>query len=94
MRVVWTQNAQISFEAIVLYLDENFGKQVVQKFLSKTNSTIEAVRKFPNLYKATSLKQNLRKATISKVCSFYYEVHEDSIAILYFWDNRQEPIDY
>lgn len=94
MQIIWSKNAQITFDAIVVYLENNFGNTVAKKFIAKANSTIQVIAKFPNLYKAISLKQSVRKATISKVCSFYYEVNEDTIVILYFWDNRQEPIDF
>ena len=89
MQIIWSKNAQITFEAVVVYLEDNFGVNI-----AKTNSSIQVIASFPNLYKAISLKQNVRKATISKICSFYYEVNEDTIVILYFWDNRQEPIDF
>ena len=94
MQIIWSKNAQITFEAVVVYLEDNFGVNIAKKFIAKTNSSIQVIASFPNLYKAISLKQNVRKATISKICSFYYEVNEDSIVILYFWDNRQEPIDF
>ena len=93
MQIIWSKNAQITFDAIVVYLENNFGKTIAKKFINKTNSTIHLIAKFPNLYKSVSLKQSIRKANISKVCSFYYEVNNKKIFILYFWDNRQEPID-
>ena len=94
MQIIWSKNAQITFEAVVVYLEDNFGVNIAKKFIAKTNSSIQVIASFPNLYKAISFKQNVRKATISKICSFYYEVNEDTIVILYFWDNRQEPIDF
>jgi len=94
MQIIWSKNAQITFDAIVVYLENSFGKNVAKKFIAKADSSIQVIATFPNLYRAISLKQNVRKATISKVCSLYYEVNIDSIVILYFWDNRQEPIDF
>ena len=94
MQIIWSKNAQITFDAIVVYLENSFGNDVAVKFIAKTGSSIQAITSFPNLYKAISLKQNVRKATISKVCSFYYEINDNTIVILYFWDNRQEPIDF
>ena len=44
------------------------------------------------IFKASSLAVNLRKGFISKQTSFFYEIHEDHIMVLYFWDNRQQPI--
>ena len=94
MQIIWSKNAQITFDAIVVYLENTFGNNVADKFIAKADSSIQTIASFPNLYKAISLKQNVRKATISKVCSFYYEINDNTIVILYFWDNRQEPIDF
>ena len=94
MQIIWSKNAQITFDAIVVYLENSFGNNVAKKFIAKADSSIQAIASFPNLYKAISLKQNVRKATISKVCSFYYEINDNTVVILYFWDNRQEPIDF
>lgn len=94
MQIIWSINAQITFDTIVVYLENSFGNNVTKKFIAKTDSSIQAIASFPDLYKAISLKQNVRKATISKVCSFYYEINDNTIVILYFWDNRQEPIDF
>ncbi len=46
----------------------------------------------PYMFKASILTQDIRKGIISKQKSFFYKVHKDSIEILFFWDNRQEPI--
>ena len=94
MQIIWSKNAQITFDAIVVYLENSFGNNIAKKFIAKVGSSIQVITSFPNLYQAISLKQNVRKATISKVCSFYHEVNGDTIVILYFWDNRQEPIDF
>lgn len=94
MQIIWSKNAQITFDAIVVYLENSFGNNVAKKFIAKADSSIQTIASFPNLYKAISLKQNVRKATISKVCSFYYEINDNTVVILYFWDNRQEPIDF
>lgn len=34
----------------------------------------------------------MRKGWISKQGCFIYEIKNESIYILFFWDNRQEPI--
>ena len=94
MQIIWSKNAQITFDAIVVYLENSFGNNIAKKFIAKADSSIQTIASFPNLYQAISLKQNVRKATISKVCSFYYEINDNTIVILYFWDNRQEPIDF
>lgn len=44
------------------------------------------------MFKSTELNINVRVATLNKQCSLFYKVTETTIVLLFFWDNRQEPI--
>lgn len=52
MQIIWSKNAQITFDAIVVYLENSFGKNVAKKFIAKADSSIQAIATFPNLYRA------------------------------------------
>lgn len=92
MKVIWSKNAEITFEAIVDHVENDFGKIVAKKFVDKTDKIILTLSIFPHVFKKTSTQENVRKATINKQCSFYYEINKTEIQLLYFWDNRQQPI--
>jgi plasmid stabilization system protein ParE len=94
MEIIWSKNAQITYNSIINYLEINFGVLNTKKFIAKTESRINSIATFPEIYKAVSLKHSVRKAVITKQCSFYYEINKNTIVILYFWDNRQEPIEF
>jgi plasmid stabilization system protein ParE len=93
MEIIWSKNAQLTFNSIVNYLEHNFGVVPTKKFIAKTDSRIKSIAHFPEIYRAVSLKHSVRKAVVTKQCSFYYEINSNTIVILYFWDNRQEPIE-
>lgn len=44
------------------------------------------------MFKATVIDVNVRIATITKQTSLFYEVKDDHIILLFFYDNRQDPI--
>ncbi|WP_205748185.1 hypothetical protein [Dyadobacter luticola] len=44
------------------------------------------------IFKAIEERSTVRKGFINKNCSFFYEVSGSEVNILYFWDNRQEPL--
>jgi plasmid stabilization system protein ParE len=92
MKVIWSKNAEITFEAIVDNVENDFGKVVAKKFVSKTDKIILTLAIFPHVFKKSTFKENVRKATINKQCSFYYEINKTEILLLYFWNNRQEPL--
>jgi len=60
--------------------------------LKKAYKTIDLAAKNPYMFKSSSIKENVRIGLVTKQTSFFYEVHENEIIILFFWDNRQEPI--
>ncbi len=93
MEVVWSKKADITFQVIVDYIQAKFGKRAALKFILKVNDIVASIQKQPLQFKASPLFFNIRKATINKQCSLYYEVNSTTIQLLYFWDNRQNPID-
>jgi hypothetical protein len=44
------------------------------------------------MYKALAIDENVRVGFITKQCSLIYRVTDTEIHLLYFWDNRQEPL--
>jgi hypothetical protein len=93
MKVIWAKNADITFEVILNTIEEKFGKKSALKFILLVNEIVLSIKKQPLQYKASSKFNNVRKATINKQCSLFYEINKTDIYLLYFWDNRQKPID-
>ncbi|MES2112954.1 MAG: hypothetical protein V4577_29665 [Bacteroidota bacterium] len=46
----------------------------------------------PYMFKASSIDEHVRIAFITKQTSQFYMITDESIHLLFFWDNRQEPI--
>jgi hypothetical protein len=92
MKVVWSENAQTTFDLIVLYIEAKFGVISAKKFIRKVDSVIHSISTQPYIYKSSNLNNKVRKATITKQCSLFYEINNDTIMLSYFWDNRQEPM--
>jgi len=92
MKVVWSENAEITFDLIVVYIESEFGIISAKKFITKVDSVIHSISNQPYIYKSSSFNNKLRKATISKQCSLFYEINKETIQLSYFWDNRQDPM--
>jgi len=91
LAVAWTDEAQETFELTIKQIEDKWGARSAEKFVRSANKTINIIATQPYLFKA-SYTQNIRQAFITEQTSMFYEVHTAHIAILYFWDNRQEPI--
>jgi hypothetical protein len=53
---------------------------------------LAAITESPFIYQAIEIDPEVRKAVIHGNCSLFYRVSGQKIVILFFWDNRQDPI--
>lgn len=89
--VFWTDEATETFDSIINLIENNWGLSSASKFVSITYRKIGLLKKQPYMFKA-SISTNIRQAIITKQTSMFYEVYADHIIVLFFWDNRQDPI--
>jgi plasmid stabilization system protein ParE len=91
LAVAWTDEAKATFDDTVIQIQAKWGERSVEKFVKAAHKIIHSISNQPYLFKA-SHNENVRQAVISGQTSMFYEVHSSHIVILFFWDNRQEPI--
>ncbi len=89
-----SETAVETFEAIRAQILERLGNKAVQDFETNTVRTLELIQRSPFMYKETKSNPDVRVALIKKRSSIFYEVKSTKIVVLFFWDNRQEPIAY
>ncbi|RYU90630.1 type II toxin-antitoxin system RelE/ParE family toxin [Mucilaginibacter terrigena] len=81
-----------TFDEISRQLADRWGDKYVADFKQRTVKLIETIKVSPFIYQAMESNLNMRKGFIHKNCSVFYEVGENTVEILFFWDNRQDPI--
>ncbi len=91
LTIAWTDEAQETFNFTVNQIENKWGTKSAEKFVRDTHKLINLISTQPYLFNA-SYTLNIRKAVISKQTSMFYEVHSAHVSILFFWDNRQEPV--
>lgn len=92
MVVVYTPKAKETLKLVRVFLIENWGEQSATNFLEKCDVLINLIVNQPLMFKATVIDVNVRIATITKQTSLFYEVKDDHIILLFFYDNRQDPV--
>jgi hypothetical protein len=90
--LIFAQEARETYASIQAQILERWGETVLAKFERKTLKTLDQISKSPFIFKGIEENSNVRKGLINKNCSVFYEVKTDKVEILFFWDNRQEPI--
>jgi plasmid stabilization system protein ParE len=90
--IVFSNRANETFDSIQAQLLERWGIATVVKFEERAIKVIEIISNTPFIYQSIEINAEIRKAFIHKNCSLFYKVSGQKIVILFFWDNRQEPI--
>ena len=90
--LVFSSHAIESFDAIKSQLQEKWGTKIVSNFEKRTVKVLETISISPLIFQGIKHAPQIRKGFIHKNCSVFYEIKQNHINILFFWDNRQEPL--
>jgi plasmid stabilization system protein ParE len=91
-KVRWTPEADESFHSILTYLEENWTEREIINFVKKTNHLLTLISQYPEMFKS-SYKKPVRVANITRQTNLFYQIidSDNTIILLSFWDNRQNP---
>jgi len=90
--VIISETAYKTFEAMCAQVNERLGAKALNDFKKNAIKTLDLISSSPFMYKETEFDPNIRQGLIKKISSVFYEVKSDRIEVLFFWDNRQEPM--
>lgn len=91
LEIFWTDEATETFDSTVLFIETKWNESEAGSFVTQAQEILFLISEQPYMYNR-SIGGDVRQVLITKQTSMYYEIHEGYITILYFWDNRQEPI--
>lgn len=90
--IFYTPKAKETFGLVYNFISDKFGIKVANKFLNKAEKIIFLISQQPFMYKSSSIDENVRIANFTKYTSLFYQVSGNKINLLFFFDNRQEPL--
>ena len=89
-KIIWTPEAEKTFDAIIDYLQEYWSEREIGNFIERVNSVTEHIKRHPLSYRSAG-KEDVREALITKQNLLLYRVSGETIYLLYFWDTRKNP---
>lgn len=92
LEIIFSQLALENLVSITEFINHKWGKKHSDKFKTQIAKTLKTLSSQPYIFKASALFTEVRKGTISMLTSFFYQIHQNHIEILFFVDNRQEPL--
>lgn len=89
-KILWTENAISELNCTYEYLHNNFSEKELSRLSLEIEKFIELISNSPNLFQKSDFK-NVRRVIILKHNTMYYRENENTIEILSFFSNRQNP---
>lgn len=89
-KIIWTPEAEKTFEAIISHLQEHWSNKEIKKFVEKLDRILEHISRHPLAYRSAG-KEDVREALVNRQNLLLYRVVENNIYLLYFWDTRKNP---
>ena len=91
MKIVWTHQAYKSYWKNVEYLENYWNDNVADNFEFEILRVLEIIKKNPHIGRYDEgFDSNI--LLIIKQIYLVYEIKNNEIVLLNFWDNRQKPI--
>ena len=88
--VIWTKTAAKQRRAILRYWTlKNKSSSYAEKLIVLINNQLKIIAKFPKIYVQSDFP-NIRVSAMGNF-SLYYKINEETIEVVAFWDNRQDP---
>lgn len=91
LEIFWSKKADKKFDSIIEYLIEEFGEITASKFVKKVHNFLFLLSKFPEIGTLQYKELGIRGFVIVKQITLFYQVRDDKIILLNFYDNRQRP---
>jgi plasmid stabilization system protein ParE len=89
-QIIWTPEAEATFEKVIAYLFEEWTEKEVQNFINSTYRVIAYISEHPLMFRKTN-KRNVREALVTPHNLLVYKVYPERIDLITFWDTRQNP---
>jgi plasmid stabilization system protein ParE len=91
LNIRWTTRADVKLDHLIIYLESEWGKSVVNAFMKKLYDFLEILSEFPEIGSMQYPEKNIRGFSLTKQISIFYKIDENQIILLDLFDNRSDP---
>jgi len=89
-QIIWSPQANYSYQQILKYLQNRWTEREINNFIERTEEGLSFISQNTLLYRYS--KQNdSYKSVVTEQTSLIYQINQDKVELLSFWDNRQDP---
>jgi plasmid stabilization system protein ParE len=81
-----------TYDSIAGQVEAKWGYKILNDFEQRVVDVLTKIQASPFIFQAIDNNHTIRKSVIHGNCSVFYEIKQTTVEILFFWDNRQDPI--
>ncbi len=91
-KVIWSPEAEATFDRIIEYLDDKWTSKEIIKFIERTENVVFLLEQNPYLFRGSE-KENIFEVLVTKQNLLLYQIIESKkrVELINFWDTRQNP---
>ena len=89
-KIIWTDFALDELAATINYLETFYGERELKHLATEIEKIINIIIENPLMF-PISIKKGIHKIVIAKYNTMYYEIVGETIEIISFFSNRQDP---
>lgn len=91
MKEIWTREAKNTFKENIIYLKSKWTLHEVNSFIEKTLQGIDLIKVNPNIGHYDKI-WDAYKLLITPQIYLFYEIDEEHLVLITFWNNYQKPL--
>jgi plasmid stabilization system protein ParE len=91
LTIRWSTRADIKLDQLIIYLETEWGENVVKAFMKKLYDFLEILSEFPEIGAMQYPEKQIRGFALTKQVTVFYRVDDDQIVLLDIFDNRSDP---
>jgi plasmid stabilization system protein ParE len=91
LEVFWSKKADLNFDSIIDYLQSEWGESSIKLFVKKVYEILDLLIEYPEIGSLEYQELNIRKIVIVKQITLFYQVRDEKLILLNFYNNKQNP---
>ena len=91
LEIYWSKQADKKFDFIIEHLRLEWGESSIKIFVKKVFDFLDTIKELPEIGTIENKELNIRGFVILKQLTLFYQIRDNKIILLNFYDNRQKP---
>lgn len=91
MKIILSKRASNNLEKLLIYLENEWSKKVMDNFIIKLDFALKSIFSQPEGFPKTNKIKDLHKCVVTKQTTLFYKFNKDILTIVSIFDTRQHP---